>query len=82
MMHKCLHLQRDAPAASVRGEEAVPRLSATLGDTEAMAQEVLEASRSIDSLLQRLPSSFSTEAEELGRIGSLQVELDSPAQLA
>ena len=73
----CLHVQRDAPAASVRGEEAVSRLSAPLGDTEAMAQEVLEASHSIDSLLQRLPDSFSAEEDELKRIEILQVELDT-----
>ena len=75
--HVCLHLQRDAPAASVRGEEAVPRLSAPLGDTGAMAQEIVEASHSIDSLLQRLPDSFGAEEDELKRIGSLQVELDT-----
>ena len=77
MNHVCLHLQRDAPAVSVRGEEAVPRSSAPLGDTEAMAQEVVETSHSIYSLLQRLPDSFSAEEDELRRIGSLQVELDT-----
>ena len=80
IIYVCLHLQRDAPAASVRGEEAVPRLSAPLGDTEAMAQEIVEASHSINSLLQRLPDSFSAEEDELKRIGSLQVELDTVLQ--
>ena len=42
-----------------------------------MAQEIVEASHSIDSLLQRLPDSFSAEEDELKRIGSLQAELDS-----
>lgn len=65
-------MQRDAPAASVRGEEALPRSSAPLGDTATMAKEIVEASHSIDTLLQRLPQSFGTEEEELERIDSMQ----------
>lgn len=65
-------MQRDAPAASVRGEEALPRSSAPLGDTVTMAKEIVDASHSIDTLLRRLPQSLGTEEEELERIDSLQ----------
>ena len=67
-------MQRDAPAASVRGEEAPARSSASLGDTAAMAQDVVEASQSIDSLLQQLPQACGTEEVELQRIDALQKE--------
>ena len=67
-------MQRDAPAASVRGEEAQARSSASLGDTASMAQDVVEASQSIDSLLQQLPQAFGAEEVELQRIDALQRE--------
>jgi len=67
-------MQRDAPAASVRGEQAQPRSSAPLGDTAAMAQEIVEASQSIDTLIQKLPRSFGIEEEELQNINALQKE--------
>ena len=67
-------MQRDAPAASVRGEQAQSRSSAPLGDTAAMAQEIVEASQSIDTLIQKLPQSFGTEEEELQNINALQKE--------
>ncbi len=74
----CLKLelvsQRDAPAASVRGEEALSRSAPPLGDTASMAKEIVEASHNIDTLLQRLPQSFGTQEEELERIDSLQKE--------
>ncbi len=69
-----LLVQRDAPAISVRGEDAQTRSSAPLGDTTAMAQDIAEASQSIDSLLQQLPQAFDAEEVELQRIDALQRE--------
>ena len=45
-----------------------------LGDTAAMAQDIVEASQSIDSLLRQLPQAFGTEEEDLQRVDALQKE--------
>ena len=50
------------------------RSSAPLGDTITMAQDIAEASQSIDSLLQQLPQIFDAEEMELQRIDALQKE--------
>ena len=69
-------LQRDAPPVSVRGETVEPAAASqeTIAQIQPMAEQIVGASKTLDSLIQHLPDISDTEQEQLERIAALLAE--------
>ena len=70
-------LQRDAPPQSLSGEATVePRVPGfdTKEHAKSMAEQILGASRLVDSLVKILPDIDASEEEQLARIAELHEE--------